>query len=92
MHFLYGKVFCAKCGEPFTRRTYTSSPGVKSKMWMCRKRFKGKGCKAEIIKEDELLSFITADLGWEAFDEKRFTSEISRVVIDGKKITIVKKM
>lgn len=95
MHFLYGRLFCAKCGEPMTRRTYTYKSGTKSKLWMCRKRLVGKGvdkCMADIVKEDELLSIITADLGWETFDEKRFTREVSRVVVDGKKITIVKKV
>ncbi len=92
MHFLYGKIFCGKCGEPMTRRTYTSRSGVKSKVWMCRKRFNGKGCKADTIKEDELLSIITTDLGWEVFDEKRFAGEVNRVVVDGKKVTIIKKV
>ena len=95
MHFLYGKVFCAKCGEPMTRRTYTNRAGVKTKVWMCRKRFNEKGankCKADTIKEDELLSLITADLGWEEFDEGRFSCEVSRVAVDGKKVTVVKKI
>ena len=94
MHFLFGKLFCAKCGEPLTRVTRTLTY-KKIKVWECRKRLFGKGvdkCMADIVKEDELLSIITADLGWEVFDEKRFTREVSRVVVDGKKITIVKKV
>lgn len=95
MHFLYGKVFCSKCGSPMTRRTYTNRSGVKTKVWMCRKRFNEKDrnkCKAGTIKEDELLSIITADLGWETFDEERFKSEVNRVLVDGEKVTIIKKV
>ena len=94
-HFLYGKVFCAKCGEPMTRRTYTSGKGEKYKAWICRKRLNGKEgdkCNADIIKEEELLPLIAAELGWDHFDEHRFISEVSRVAVDGKKVTVIKKV
>ncbi len=93
-HNLYGKLFCAKCGEPMTRRASPSKGGVRIKVWICRKRDKGKGankCMGDIVKEEELLSLIAADLGWETFDEKRFLSEVNRVIVDGKKITVIKK-
>lgn len=94
-HFMYGKVFCAKCCSPMTRRTYTNGKGEKYKAWICRNRLKGKEgnkCKADIIKEDELLNLITKDLGWETFEEERFIGEVNRVLVDGKKLTIIKKV
>lgn len=93
-HFLYGKLFCAKCGEPMTRRTTRGKDGIKFKEWMCRKRLNERGvnkCMADIVKEDYILSVIAADLGWETFDEKRFISEVNRVIVDGKKITVIKR-
>lgn len=94
-HFMYGKVFCAKCCSPMTRRTYTNGKGEKYKAWICRNRLKGKEgnkCKADIIKEDELLNLITTDLDWETFEEERFIGEVNRVLVDGKKLTIIKKV
>jgi len=54
-HFLYGKVFCGECGAPMTRRTVNGPGGVKIKIWICREKRSGSGCKGRNVKEEELL-------------------------------------
>ena len=81
-HFLYGKVFCGECGEPMKRWTYTCRNGDKYKVWACRERLKGKkgnGCKMRITREDKLIEEIREMLGWDVFDEERFSREVVRV-------------
>lgn len=62
-HELYGRLFCAHCGAPYTRRTRQNRDGSQHKTWICRERLKGSkgnGCKNPIIKEQQLLQLITA--------------------------------
>lgn len=83
-HFLYGKLFCADCGSPMTRRTVTGYKGVKHKAWVCRDRYlgrKGNGCRMRIVKEADMLKEICAEMGWEQFDEERFCAEVKRAEI-----------
>ena len=88
-HFLYGLVFCAKCGAPYKRRTFTGASG-KYKVWNCSERQKGKngnGCSNPMIREEELLKGISDSLGWEwnseeEFDAWAFEQLVSRVEID----------
>ena len=92
---LYGKLFCAKCGAPMTRRTYTSRKNGKYKAWICRDRLyvkNGKKCDSDIIKEEDLLMLIAEKLGWKTFDEERFLAEVERVDIEGKKVTVAMKI
>jgi DNA invertase Pin-like site-specific DNA recombinase len=56
-HFLYGKVFCGECGAPMTRRTVNGPGGGRIKIWVCREKRKGSGCKGRNVKEEELLKF-----------------------------------
>jgi DNA invertase Pin-like site-specific DNA recombinase len=90
-HFLYGKVFCADCGSPLTRRTFTGASKTKYKAWVCRDRQrgrKGNGCKLRIVKEDALFTEISNRMGWDDVTEERM-EEIERVKIgaDGMEIT-----
>ena len=92
-HFLYGKVFCADCGSPLTRRTFTGSKKVKYKAWVCRDRQlgrKGNGCKMRIIKEDDLLAEICFEMGWDEFGEGRFEAEVERVLVNADGVEIVR--
>ncbi|MEG0494087.1 MAG: recombinase family protein, partial [Clostridia bacterium] len=92
-HFLYGKVFCSRCGAPYTRRTVRGKGGMQ-KVWKCLERLKGKngnGCQAGIISEDELLRLISERLGWEwtdadHFDVTTFLSSVKSVDITEKGI------
>ena len=66
-HFLYGKLFCAACGAPMTRRTLTSRKGIRHKVWVCRERRKGRtgnGCSMRKIREDNLLRFLCDQFGY----------------------------
>ena len=56
-HFLYGKVFCGECGAPMTRRTVNGPGGGRIKIWVCREKRKGSGCKGRNVKEEELLKY-----------------------------------
>ena len=93
-HFLYGKIFCADCGNPMTRRTYTGRKGVQYKAWVCRDRLygqKGNGCRMRIVKEAELYAEVCLQLGWERFDEERFKVEVERVDVGMEGLRIVRK-
>ena len=64
-HELYGRIFCAVCGEPYVQRTFTKrAAGGKSryyKVWCCRSRMKGSGCKNPNVREEYLLSAVKND-------------------------------
>ena len=88
-HFLYGKVFCAECGSPYTRRTFKNRQGVSYKAWNCRDRQRGnKGCKNRSIKEDVLLGAIAEALGVERVEREPFEELVERVLIDSGKIRV----
>ena len=90
-HFLYGKVFCADCGSPMTRRTFTGYKGVKYKAWVCRDRNlgrKGNGCQMRIIREGDLLDAICCELNWDQFDKEKFNESIRMVLISEKGVSI----
>ena len=62
-HELYGRLFCASCGEPYMRCTFTRqnpAPGEDKhyKVWRCRGRLKGSGCKNPVIREDALKGIL----------------------------------
>ena len=83
-HFLYGKVFCAECGSPYTRRTYTDRKGEHYKAWNCKDRQKGNrgnGCKNRIVREDTLLKEIASKLGTEQFDRGAFDELVEQIII-----------
>ena len=62
-HELYGRLFCASCGEPYMRCTFTRrnpAPGEDKhyKVWRCRGRLKGSGCMNPVIREDALKGIL----------------------------------
>lgn len=83
-NFLYGKVFCAECGNPMKRRSYTSYKGMKYKAWICRDRFlgcEGNGCRMRIVREMDLMNDICTHMNWEKFNRENFETEIKRVMV-----------
>ena len=64
-HFLYGKLFCAECGEPYRRYTAQIASGT-HKVWRCRGRVNRNGCHNKQIDEDVLLAAIRNASGDEA--------------------------
>ena len=89
-HFLYGKIFCAECGQPYSRHTARGKDGL-YKTWRCNGRIRGSGCGNRHIKETELIEEIRKALGWENgvqvanekldFDEWAFVEKVDRVFI-----------
>lgn len=64
-HCLFGKIVCAECGAPMTRRTLrcSSSPQNRKtyKAWICKERHLGKygnGCKNRSVREEDLIERI----------------------------------
>ncbi len=97
-HFLYGKLFCGKCGSPYRR---TNAGNREIYFWGCRDRLKGKrgkGCKGRNIKEKKLFREISTALGWEwngvdAFNQKKdeFNKIVDRIIIYDDRLEIVRK-
>ena len=86
-HFLYGKVFCAECGEPYRRFTAKRISGS-YKTWRCRGHAKGSGCLNRHIPEDELVAAINSNKGWEELDEWAFTESISKVIVTNQGVNV----
>ncbi len=85
-HFLYGKVFCPICGEPYRRYTARRASGEHYKTWRCRGRVNSNDCMNRHIEETELLQGIADLLGMdmEAMNAEAVQS-VERVwVEDGK--------
>ena len=83
-HFLYGHLFCSECGMPYKRRTLRNRDGSYYKAWNCRERqkgIKGNGCKNIVMKEDDLLRVIAAQMQLVTLDEDIFLRTVDRVTI-----------
>lgn len=92
-HFLYGKVFCAECGEPYRRHTAKDKNGP-YKTWRCRKRVKTGECGCRHIRETEILHEISKALGWTCEDEKTFDTwafmeSVERVLVGNTGVEVV---
>lgn len=60
-HELYGRIICGCCGEPYMRRTFTSRTampdgGRRCKVWCCRGRVRGSGCRNPNVREEILVA------------------------------------
>ena len=84
-HFLYGKVICSECGQPYRR--YTVRNGEQTyKTWRCRNRVKTGECRCRHVKESELLFEISRALGWDwnegdSFDSWAFQETVEKVLV-----------
>ena len=92
-HFLYGKVFCAECGEPYRRFTANGSNGY-YKTWRCRGRTHASGCGCRHIKEKDLLRAISEQFGWpwkdeDSFDSWAFLEMAGKVLVSSTGIEII---
>ena len=71
-----------------------SGAGFKYKAWNCgdrQKGAKGNGCKCRIIKEDELVDEILAQLSWTEFDDTRFEETVERIAVFDDRIEVETK-
>ena len=85
-HFLYGRVFCAECGEPYRRFTAQVVSGT-HKVWRCRGRISKNGCHNKQIDENELMRKISQAIGSSCTEESVYKI---RVQISEKEILIEK--
>lgn len=101
-HVFFGRVFCAACGSPYKRRTFSiiqkSSDGTTVRChyhaWNCKERQKGKngnGCKGITLQEGTLQSLIASQMDWDTFSEERFIAEVARVEVSDSGIRIQRK-
>ncbi len=89
-HFLYGKLFCAECGEPYRRYTAQNATGV-HRVWRCRGRVNKNGCRNKQIGEEELLNEIAAN--WNCGNDEDsircwVESSVDQIQIKDRKIEI----
>ena len=61
MYALTGKVFCAKCGEPWIGDSGANASGKKYYYYKCRNRKSGSSCDAEAIPVQELENAIAEE-------------------------------
>ena len=92
-HFLYGKIYCGECGEPYTRRT-AGRGDHRYRFWNCRERQKGRkgsGCKCRTVKETEIMKVICEAIGCNPIDEVQITSEVHKIIITETDIIVTLK-
>jgi site-specific DNA recombinase len=97
-HFLYGKLFCGRCGAPYKR---TNAGNKEIFHWACKERIKGKrgnGCKGRYMKEEVLFKEISTKLGWEwngvdAFNQRQdqINKIIDHIIVYDDRLEIVRK-
>ena len=87
-HFLYGRLYCAECGQPYRRFTAKNHSGH-YKTWRCKGHVAGM-CQNRHVRETELYEGICEVMGWETMDEWAFGETIQRVLIMGDGLQIEK--
>ena len=89
-HFMYGTVYCEKCGFPMSRITVTLK-GQKVPVWKCSQHIKNKDlCPQGYIKEEELMENIRRQMRWNLFFPKAYAEKIQRVEV-GEGVEIIMK-
>ena len=89
-HFLYGKVFCPECGEPYKRYTARRGNGQHYKTWRCRGHVNGSGCRNRHIEEKELFQGIADVLEVDAgLINAETTACLERVTIEHHSVEVV---
>lgn len=58
VYALSGKIFCAKCGQPYIADAGTSQNGVVHNYYTCKGRKNKKGCQNKNYRKDELEKFV----------------------------------
>lgn len=89
-HFMYGTIYCEKCGFPMSRITVTLK-GKKVPVWKCSQHIKSKElCPQGYIKEEELMENIRRQMRWNLFFPKAYAEKIRRVEV-GEEVEIIIK-
>jgi len=96
IHFLYGILFCGRCGAPYKRRTLSTRTGKHYKAWNCREREKGKegnGCKNTTVQEKVILQEIANALGVKSCTKDICNESVEKVIIlDGDVQVVIKRL
>ncbi|HOR86989.1 MAG TPA: recombinase family protein [Bacillota bacterium] len=94
VHFLYGILYCGRCGALYTRRTVTTRKNTYYKAWNCRERQKGKngnGCKNSSAREEVILQKIAEALGTETFCKDAFDEHVDKVIVTDGDVRVIPK-
>lgn len=68
VYSLSGKIFCAKCGQPYIADAGTSRNGTVYNYYTCKGRKKHNGCQNKNYRKDELENFIVEQTRHVIFD------------------------
>ena len=89
-HFLYGKVFCPECGEPYRRYTARRGNGQHYKTWRCRGHASGSGCRNRHIEEKDLFQGVADALNAEVgMINAESVACVERIIVSNQRVEIV---
>lgn len=89
-HPLYGKILCAQCGSPYTRKT-CQGYGDKGNYhaWICSGKRKGSKCASGSIREEALMREIQEQMGWNS-DEMAIGNSL-KVEVGNQEVVVQRK-
>ena len=89
-HPLYGKIVCAQCGSPFTRKTYKGY-GDKGNYhaWICSGKRKGSKCASGSIREEALLQEIREQMRLKS--DEMAIDDILKVEVGNQEVVVHRK-
>lgn len=92
-HPLYGRVYCGSCGAPLMRKTRYQRDKSVQKVWVCRGRDRGSGCRLRSVKEEELLAEISRQCGMDAdtITPEQVLKEVWRVDVGQKEVYVIRR-
>ena len=89
-HPMYGKIVCAQCGSPYTRKTYQGY-GDKGNYhaWICSGKRKGSKCASRGIREEALMREIQEQMGWNS--DEMAIDDILKVEVGNQEVVVHRK-
>ena len=89
-HPMYGKIICAQCGSPYTRKTYQGY-GDKGNYhaWICSGKRKGSKCASRGIREEALMREIQEQMRWNS--DEMAIDDILKVEVGNQEVVVHRK-